>query len=661
VTVALSTGPTTTTNSSGNYSFSNLPTGTYTVTPSLGGYTFTPSSQTFTNITSNQTANFTAALATRAVSIKFVGTGTSMGASESAGVVAKTNWNNATGNTSSSALNLVDETGVANGASVTWDSDVSWNLPITDSPGNFRMIRGYIDSLNASDSSTVAVTGLPASPNGYDIYVYSDGDNQTGTETGTFRLSGAGITTTNFTATDLPNTNFSGTFIQAINSAGNYVKFTAVHATAFTITATPAISSDGVFRAPINGIQIIPSAAPGTARTVGIKLVGTGTAMGATESAGVIAKANWNNATGNNSSSPLNLVDETGAANGAIATWASDVSWNLPVTDSAGNVRMMRGYIDSLSASDSSTVNVTGLPPSSTGYDIYVYTDGDNQTGTEKGNYQLTGPGITTVNFTATDLPNTNFSGTFTRAINSAGNYVKFTAVQATTFTITATPAASSDGVFRAPINSIQIVPSAAPGVARAVGIKLVGAGTAMGASESAGVVAKTNWNNATGTTSGSPLSLVDETGAANGASATWASDVSWNLPIADSAGNVRMMRGYIDSLNGSDSNTVTVADLPPSPTGYDIYVYTDGDNATAAKTATYQLSGAGIITASNTATDSANTNFSGTFTQANNSAGNYVKFTAIQATSFTITATPKTAANGVLRAPVNGIQVVPH
>src|SRR5262249_23147818 len=63
VTVTLSTGPTATTNSSGNYSFSNLPTGTYTVTPSLSGYTFTPPSATFTNITANQTANFTAALA----------------------------------------------------------------------------------------------------------------------------------------------------------------------------------------------------------------------------------------------------------------------------------------------------------------------------------------------------------------------------------------------------------------------------------------------------------------------------------------------------------------------------------------------------------------------------------------------------------------------
>src|SRR5262249_21342898 len=123
VTVTLSSGPTATTNSSGNYSFSNLPAGTYTVTPSLSGYTFTPPSRTFTNITANQTANFTAAILTgtpRVVSINFVGSGTAMGASESAGVVAKTNWNNATNNASATAVSLVDETGAANGSSVTW-------------------------------------------------------------------------------------------------------------------------------------------------------------------------------------------------------------------------------------------------------------------------------------------------------------------------------------------------------------------------------------------------------------------------------------------------------------------------------------------------------------------------------------------------------------
>ncbi|MFL6211488.1 MAG: carboxypeptidase regulatory-like domain-containing protein [Pyrinomonadaceae bacterium] len=49
----------TTTDSSGNYSFQNVVPGSYTVTPSLAGYKFTPASQAFTNLSSNQIANFT--------------------------------------------------------------------------------------------------------------------------------------------------------------------------------------------------------------------------------------------------------------------------------------------------------------------------------------------------------------------------------------------------------------------------------------------------------------------------------------------------------------------------------------------------------------------------------------------------------------------------
>ena len=61
---------TTTTNSSGDYSFTALTTGgTYTVTPSLAGYSFTPPSLTFTNAISNPTANFTGSLPPSVLSI----------------------------------------------------------------------------------------------------------------------------------------------------------------------------------------------------------------------------------------------------------------------------------------------------------------------------------------------------------------------------------------------------------------------------------------------------------------------------------------------------------------------------------------------------------------------------------------------------------------
>jgi hypothetical protein len=57
---------------------------------------------------------------------------------------------------------------------------------------------------------------------------------------------------------------------------------------------------------------------------------------------------------------------------------------------------------------------------------------------------------------------------------------------------------------------------------------------------------------------------------------------------------------------------------------------------------------------------DAARNNFSGTFSQANNSPGNFVKFT-FQETGFTLKAVPGAASDQTQRAPVNGIQIVPR
>ena len=53
-----------TTDSSGNYTFTEAAGGSYTVTPSLSGDTFSPASQTFNNLSANQTQNFTASATT---------------------------------------------------------------------------------------------------------------------------------------------------------------------------------------------------------------------------------------------------------------------------------------------------------------------------------------------------------------------------------------------------------------------------------------------------------------------------------------------------------------------------------------------------------------------------------------------------------------------
>src|SRR5581483_10060441 len=360
-----------------------------------------------------------------------------------------------------------------------------------------------------------------------------------------------------------------------------------------------------------------------------------GSAMASTEVAGVVAQSNWNNATGTTSGAPLVLVNQTGASSGATVTWSSSGIYVLPITDTAGNSRMMRGYLDPVGGT--ATVTVAGLPVNAAGYNVYIYADGDNGSATRTGAYQISGSGITTSTVSLTDAANTDFSGTFTQANSSNGNYVMFAIPgSATGFTITATPGTSTDLHSRAPLNAIQIVPQAAPtptvtlaatpttqtvvagnattyttnigaagGFSGAVtlsvsglpagavgtfspttvtgsgsstltvtttngttptgsstltitgtsgsltqtsavtlsvtaaapsvapiGIKFVGQGAAMGSTEIAGVVAQANWNNATGTSSGAPLVLVNQTGASSGATVTWSTNGSYVLPI---------------------------------------------------------------------------------------------------------------------------------
>ena len=138
----------------------------------------------------------------------------------------------------------------------------------------------------------------------------------------------------------------------------------------------------------------------------------------------------------------------------------------------------------------------------------------------------------------------------------------------------------------------------------------------------------------------------------------TWTANGVWTLPIADKPGNMRMMLGYLDTSSTSRETTVTVSGLPSGWS--DVYVYVDGDNHGYTRTDSSIVTGAGSGQAVIGATDMANVNFSGTFTQASGTAGSYVKY-AISGDGFTLVATPSTGTNPTLRAPVNAIQIVPR
>ncbi len=306
------------------------------------------------------------------IGINFVGTGTAMGATEAAGVVASTHWNNAVGARRSTPLLLVDGTGAATGVGVTWSADGTWRTPIVDTAGNNRLMRGYLDT-SYQRATTITVTGLAAGSS-YDVYVYADGDNGSATRTAAYQVSGTGIATTSVNLTDAANTNFSGTFVRAANSSGNYVRFT-ITATGFTLTATPGQASDGRRRAPVNGIEIV--------RASGV-LTTTYSLSG--------------------------LISPTSLGTGTTLT----LSGGATGTTSTGAF--------SFTSLTNGTYTVTPSRPG------YTFTPAARTV-------TINGANVTGVNFTASGIVGYSISGTITPAANGAGSTVTLTGAASATTT----------------------------------------------------------------------------------------------------------------------------------------------------------------------------------------------------------------------------------
>ncbi len=234
-----------------------LTLGTSSTTP-VGSYQLT-----LIGVSGSQTQTANIALVVRparVISLEFWApacTPNGMDVPEIAGVVARPYWNSneyaiQPNPNSPTPAPLNDETGASTGAWASWSANAeSLNPNIPDIPGNDRLMRCYLDP-SASSSATVTVSNLPANDGGYDIYVYADGNNGNAATTGTYQISGPGITTSSLTITDAANTDFNGTYVRANNSAGNYA-VCGITGIGFTLTATPVTS-----HAPINGIQIVP-------------------------------------------------------------------------------------------------------------------------------------------------------------------------------------------------------------------------------------------------------------------------------------------------------------------------------------------------------------------------------------------------------------------
>ena len=195
------------------------------------------------------------------ISADFLGTNpthTPMDPTETAGAVPATNWNNLTP-ANSSAVALKDSTGATTAVTASWSSNGLWSNSLADTPGNNRMMKGYLDSGNAT-TSTLTFAGLNAATT-YGIYIYVvpfDPNVSASYSIGSQKY----YLTDGATAP-----NFNGTFVQAtstnVNSPtmANYVLFAVTGQTSYTLNATP-IQPNG-FRAPINAFQVTVLPLPG--------------------------------------------------------------------------------------------------------------------------------------------------------------------------------------------------------------------------------------------------------------------------------------------------------------------------------------------------------------------------------------------------------------
>ena len=194
------------------------------------------------------------------ISVNFVGGGgttvpSPMAPTEVAGVSPVANWNNLTG-TGGSVTALLDSAGGTTSAAVTVSGvPNTWSSAVPDNPGNQRLMVGYLDTNNTSTTS-VTLSGLSPTKT-YLIYAYAARDG--GGSAGIYSVGAQSFAMT----TDI----FNGTFTQstatdpAKPTFGNYVVFQVTGQAAYTVTATPDITTGG-FRAPLNGVQAIVLTAP---------------------------------------------------------------------------------------------------------------------------------------------------------------------------------------------------------------------------------------------------------------------------------------------------------------------------------------------------------------------------------------------------------------
>ena len=179
-----------------------------------------------------------------------------MASTDSAGLIAQTNWNNASSITESpspsygSLSNLTDSTGSATDTSISWSGHDTWNIgnsSIVDS----TMMNAYLDA--GGTPISITVTNVPYAT--YDVYAYvgSDGNGRVGHGL----INGLTDTARYYTVAGLTSyVEATATTVDASASA-NYIHFSGVTGSSFTY----AQAWDKEYFSGLCGLQIV-SAVP---------------------------------------------------------------------------------------------------------------------------------------------------------------------------------------------------------------------------------------------------------------------------------------------------------------------------------------------------------------------------------------------------------------
>jgi archaellum component FlaG (FlaF/FlaG flagellin family) len=403
---------------------------------------------------------------------------------------------------------------------------------------------------------------------------------------------------------------------------------------------------------PIISVNFVSGATPGT------------TTLAASDIAGVLPVANWNNRAdgvpsisglidwnGNPTTSSLNVATPN-------ATYTAGNS-----APPSGDKIMLSGFLYNPGPLN---VSVSGLGSAYTGsgYNLYVYYRGDATaaagpeflTVLDGASNTIAGPVLVSEDFAGgLDLTYTMSDGN-----GSAGNYYVFSNLTASSFILRAT----TTNVYTY-MDGLQIESTPEPEIGINFGVdELNFPGTTINSGEKAGVVSVPNWNNIAATAT-SATNIIDTFSNATTVNVTVDSPIAnYVLPnTATNLGDKHLMYGWL-YYPGSLKMTVSGISSDYTNGGYDLYVYSLGDGTGGAHPEVLTVSNATGDVAAGPATiwaSSTQLPFNGQYVQSdgNGSVGNYYKFSNLHLDTFKLNLSPN-ASNGVYTV-LQGLEIVHH